>query len=79
MPHARVPGGTNGRWYWFLLVAAVLLVIVVEELLSDRGGRWAFRAIISLVIAQLLAFLAGYQLRHSRSAAAAQDGRGQAG
>lgn len=79
MPDANVPGGTDGKWYWFLLLAAVLLVLVVDELLSDRGGRWTVWAVTNIVLAQVLTFIAGYQLRHSRRAEAAEDRRGQAG
>jgi hypothetical protein len=63
--------GSEGRWYWPLLTAMLLLVLVVEQLFDGDGGRWLFWAIFNLVLAQILTFLAGYQLRTVQSRATA--------
>ena len=64
-------GRAGGRWWWTLLLAGVLLVLVIDQLFSRRDGEWLFLAVLNLILAQVLTFLAGYNLRVSRNGAVA--------
>lgn len=66
MAQKGLPHRSIGRWYWPLLSAMLLLVLVVQQLFASDGGRWLFWAVMNLLLAQVLTFIAGYQLKTSQ-------------